>query len=1393
MRSRFLCALLLVSPLGTPAAGADDAAPRSLVLPAQWNVQPAARPDVPPREGDWGSNASKDWRSEGASAAGTTWEKAPRTQIHSLWYQQEVTIPAEWRGRRVVADFRRIEGDAILFLNGARVSELLRPGGEVDLSAQARPGARNLLRVFLTRDYTGISRGFEADPLRHLSRAIRNPLPMERWPMGITAPVTLTALPRPAAITDVFAIPSWRRRTLTLEVEVDADTPTAGLALDATVLDAAGRKALSLHAGIPEVPAGRSVQRLSAPWPKPIPWELDGPYLYRARVALTQAGRNLDSPPATRFGFREIWTEGRQLMMNGHPSRWRLAFGPGALGGRGSVPFYRLMGYNVFQIQPHRSRWWRDWSETPLEEDAFLDDLDAVGAGITIPALSTCYLGTALLTDPRVQADYDREMRLWIRRYRNHPCVLAWVVGMNTYCPREVVHADHMGRRPEPDLAPQVQIIEAACRNVRRHDPTRLAFSHADGSSGDISTANCYLNFVPLQEREEWPMAWAHSGNMPYSAIEFGPPFTANFWKWKQFLMTEYLAMYFGDRAYREEGEAALCNTIAAGMANKDHTGDMRAVDLAQCPLYWEFQRLFVVHTDRAWRTWGVNGGWNYWNWNLGYGDPPGSTGNVFTRYASLNGPMSRRPSWANPNFDIHREAMRPLLAYIAGSPCHTDKTHAYYAGESVRKQIAVVWDGPGRRSLTAQWALSLAHKPLLRGSASIVVNAGDIRLAPISFTAPATAARRSLTLSLTVKEGASVVATDAMALQVFDRPRRPAGGWPRGILLWDPAGESAPWLAALGVQATPWRPGVPLSGAKLLIIGRQAIQPGTKLPYAPAEIAAGLNVLVLEQRPEAWEGIGLRSLEVMPRMVFPRDRGSAVLGGLQPEDLAYWRGTPDLLPQFRQARAYPRPRAFHWTNTHAVASAVLQIPHVVGFTPILAAEFDMDYSPLLEWRTGRGKVLFCSLDLTGRVGSDPAATLLACNLVREAARPAPPTRATVYAGGPVGRALLERLQVGFDSAGSLDNPARTLLVLGEGDPGIAAPALRQFVDEGGLVLSLPKSAEDLARDGLKCAAKSLARAPAEGLPWPLRAVGPSLLRWRRPLDVAASALAGQPAGAQVAAGGVCLIRPARRHERRAGGDAGARVYLQVGPEMLSAAVAADAQQRQAVLPSIARLTQLTAQILTNMGAAPSVALHERLASVRIAATYETMAPWQVLGPFVAAGNGAGMMDAKLPAETDAIAGRTDPGLGYPGADGRRCQWRPSLSSDTRGFVNLGTTGRNALAACYAVRHVHSDTARTARLRLGVDYWLQVWVNGKVVHRVVEAHGGAAPAQYRVDVPLRAGDNVVTLKVGAGSAGFGFWGEISRPGGALELAPAPSPALYDAALDGPDPYTFIYW
>lgn len=79
---------------------------------------------------------------------------------------------------------------------------------------------------------------------------------------------------------------------------------------------------------------------------------------------------------------------------------------------------------------------------------------------------------------------------------------------------------------------------------------------------GDIYTMNCYLDLIPLQEREDWLSAWAESGEMPISMVEFGAPMDCTFRRGRhgfesnitsEPLLTVFAAIYFGTDAYASE------------------------------------------------------------------------------------------------------------------------------------------------------------------------------------------------------------------------------------------------------------------------------------------------------------------------------------------------------------------------------------------------------------------------------------------------------------------------------------------------------------------------------------------------------------------------------------------------------------------------------------------------------------------------------------------------------------------------------------------------------------------------------------------------------------------------------------------------------------------------
>ena len=1350
-------------------------------LSSEWTIQPATTPDQPPKPDDWGKTPSAEWRRSEVVSAGTTWGKVARATVNSLWYEQEVAIPADWRGRRVVANFTLVQGDAIVFLNGKRVGELLRPGGEIDLSAQVAWGGTNVLRVFVTRDYSGISRGFAEDPLRYTTRA--NKIPMASWPMGITAPVTLESRPLAAAISDVFVIPSWRNKNLTLEVEVDAEKSGETLELEAVIRDADQKKVLTLKGGKFVSAAGRKTYQLTKPWSDPICWELDGGYLYKAEIRLLQRGKAVDAAPAVSFGFREVWTEGSKLMLNGHPSHWRLTW----LRDPWALSFFRLMGVNAIQSQPNPTSWWATWNEIPLPDEQSLATMDAVGCAATIPVPTINNLRQDLMTDPRARADYEKEMKSYLRRYRNHPSILAWTVGMNTTNPRDAIAPQGMGRRQTRPASSQEKLIENAAAIVKSFDPTRLVFSHADGNVGDIATTNTYLNWVPLQEQAEWPKAWAESGNMPYGAVEFGLPISMDYWKGKRFLLTEYLAIYLGEEAFRTESEPGLRQTKEYGK----EVGFAK-IDLARdFPKYWDLQSLFVTDVNRSWRTWGVNAGWLDWKFfDVSYGNPPGYDGKWQNRYTKLDGPVTTRPEWANPNFDIAARTMQPLLVYLGGAPQFTDKTHAYYEGEAIAKQVVAIWDGPLPCKVEAHWSVTNndGGEAITQGNASFQLTTGQIAFEPIRFEAPKTGSRAALTISLTIEQDGKVIGTDTFPIQIFPRP--PALHTKGRVIVADPEAKSSPWIKQLGLDTIPWQKDMSFLPGDLLVVGREALKPAANPPYTLKDIAGGLNVIMLEQRPEIWEALGFQAIETMPRYLFATDSKDPILAGLMAEDLKNWRGSPDLLPEGKSARSHEFRHAPKWVNTHAMASVVLQIPQVVGFTPVLQAEFGLDYSPLLSWQYGRGKILFSSLDFTGRVGTDPAATILARNLFEVAMSPDTATRTTFYAGNNSGREFLKKLQIEAPDYpdGPPPDPEHSLLILGPNAAAWPMAHIEKFAEAGGHVIALPRTAKELEQMGLKTATKSLVRAATAESPW-LRSIGSKLLRWRLPLDVEGFVPEGQPEGFRTLCDGLFLESSPGR---------GRMLFCQVGPEHLDAMLKDPANKEAGLAMSAQNLYQLVAQVLTAAGATPTAALAERLGRQEGAPEFAWVSDWHALGPYPdkAATPAAQSLALLTDGEPAAVSGHIDPSILYRPTATQAVHWIPGVAAGEDGFVNLGSAlGKSADLVAYATTFIHSDSDRVARLRLGVDYWFKAWLNGEVIYEVADSHNSPQANAFKTDVRLRKGENILTMKIKAGGAACGFWANISKPETiSLTRKDNEKPAdLYPCKDPGWDPYQYFYW
>lgn len=115
--------------------------------------------------------------------------------------------------------------------------------------------------------------------------------------------------------------------------------------------------------------------------------------------------------------------------------------------------------------------------------------------------------------------------------------------------------------------------------------------------------------------------------------------------------------------------------------------------------------------------------------------------------------------------------------------------------------------------------------------------------------------------------------------------------------------------------------------------------------------------------------------------------------------------------------------------------------------------------------------------------------------------------------------------------------------------------------------------------------------------------------------------------------------------------------------------------------------------------------------------------------------------------------------------DGKTTKWIRPEASGTGDFIDLGRTyDRNFGCISYAVTHIHSPAPARIRISYGMDYWVKIWLNGKLVQDIAPHGGHPFKGQFSLDVDLQEGWNELLVKVGSGSLGNGFWLAVSDPG-----------------------------
>ncbi|MGA3266852.1 MAG: sugar-binding domain-containing protein [Verrucomicrobiota bacterium] len=1112
-----------------------------------WRFVPAVAGETAPPKAGWGyikvpgswaslrdGSASSDVVARGS---GPQWDNYNGARVGSAWYERQVPIPADWQGRHVSLRFDRVCTDAIVHVNGVQCGQVPWPWGSVDITRAVTPGQTADIQVL-------VAAIADSEMVGHFWQNAFMAVTYEEARLatrGLTGNVYLESRASEACVTGVFVRTSTRHKNIAVDVDVAGVTQAGPVHLVADMLNEKGEVEKSFTADAAASANPTQTVTASWPWADPRLWDVDQPNLYTLRLSVKGAG--VDDQFDQPFGFREYWVEGRQFFLNGTVIRLRQpCFLNGPVG---------QVGDNFSEF----GTWTPDTRGDDSDAGPDLEHCDHTGY------LAAVYILDAnrFMRDSRGNFNWKQNRpraleraAVWQSHYRNHPSLVMWVAGADFF--NNAVDQDprHMGRHGWVQNDPSWQQLLADAQDMfdalKQLDPTRVYYSHEGADTGDVHSMNCYLDVLPLQEREDWLSAWAESGEMPITMTEFGTPTECSFRRGHHGFgtnihsepwLTEYTAIYFGTDAFASE-EPKYRQWIHSQFVNGMNYKTSQDT-LEQFPIMHKIQTLFRKHTWESWRTAGLPGGLKSWSWLQ----------------------------------DQLKEVNYPTLAWIAGpAGDYTAKDHHFQSGGKFQKQIVLINDTRQPQDFTATWTATVGGQTVGQGQLHGTLAISEIRKMPIEIPAPRVEAggKADGQISLTATIG-EATHDDTFAFQVFGEDQPGSGD----VATVDPDGLTGKMVGILGYTTHAWNG----EAAPLVIVGRNALKdnPATAAQLEPY-VRGGGRVLIFAQDP-GWmtEALGWRVCPKVSRCVFPLPH-SPITQGIEADDLRDWAGSSTLI------EAYPKyegdylrgnegtqPYAgWHWGNRGGVSSVPIEKPHRSGWRPLLECEFDLAYSPLMELDYGQGRLIVCTLDVEDHVTSDPAARRMAGRIVDYALHSPLAPRATkvVYLGGATGAAWLDKIGVSYDLSETLDASAGLVLI--GADATVDTAALITYLEAGGKAFFLPRAQ---AQGGL---GTTLAPAPDQfagslsAPDWPeARGLSASDLRWRCYLDSPPWIL---NSGADIGANGLI--------GRKAVGK-GVAVFCQVNPDGLNAT------EKTYLRYTRWRSTRAVAQLLANLGASFAV------------------------------------------------------------------------------------------------------------------------------------------------------------------------------------------------------------
>jgi beta-galactosidase len=341
--------------------------------------------------------------------------------VGSAWYRRTVTIPADWKGRRIVLKVGGAIRKVTLFVNERRISEHdgLSAPFQFDVTNTARVGAENMIALKVTNTGQAISESPDKQTSKEPTGMLNY---IGNWG-GIYDGVELEA-GELTWIDQTYITSDVDRQLAKFRIEVNTRETGSSFTAQLGVLVSADSRGKTYQAAtdLRIQPGQASAVELEVDTPGAQLWSPEDPALYTATITLKCGTRECDRIQE-RFGMREITTHGNVLLLNGKPLYLR-GYGDDNVEVLTGVPPASKETYRK-RLQQAKSFGFnavRYHSMTPVSE--FFEAADEVGF-LVMAELPVAYTQYFLPHKEFLR----NELKAILLAHRNHPSFLSLALG----------------------------------------------------------------------------------------------------------------------------------------------------------------------------------------------------------------------------------------------------------------------------------------------------------------------------------------------------------------------------------------------------------------------------------------------------------------------------------------------------------------------------------------------------------------------------------------------------------------------------------------------------------------------------------------------------------------------------------------------------------------------------------------------------------------------------------------------------------------------------------------------------------------------------------------------------------------------------------------------------